>query len=72
MSNPKSKTTKPCGCIITEMDDESVQVSPCVPCGMMEIARALQSVAQIFGAVSTRMKMEKESEETPVGPHLAE
>lgn len=61
MSNPKNKTIKPCGCIITEMDDDTVQMSPCVPCGIMEAARALGSIGQILAAVATRIQHEQSS-----------
>lgn len=58
MTNPN---TKPCGCTTIEMDDGTSQISPCVSCGMMEAAKAMNSVAQIFAAIATRLKVEKES-----------
>lgn len=50
--------TKDCGCVITEMDDGTTQISPCIPCGVMEAARAMNSVGQILAAIATRLKKE--------------
>jgi len=62
----KSQMRKPCGCIITELSNETTQMSPCVPCGMMEAARALASVGQILAAVATRMRVERDSTDIDV------
>jgi len=57
----KSQKTKPCGCILTEMSNDTTQMSPCVPCGLMEVARAMGSIGQILAAVATRIQVDRDN-----------
>ncbi len=57
-----SKITKPCGCIITTFDDEDKkdELSPCLPCGIMEAAKSMANFAQILAAIATRIHKDQQ------------
>ena len=56
----KNQKHKPCGCVITELSNDTTQMSPCVPCGLMEVARAMGSIGQILAAVATRIQVDRD------------
>jgi len=47
---------QPCGCRIVEYADKRKEISPCQPCGLMDVARNLQGAAQALAAVATRIR----------------
>lgn len=47
---------QPCGCRIVEYADKRKEISPCLPCGLMDVARNLQGSAQALAAVATRVR----------------
>ncbi len=53
-----SEQTRPCGCHIVEFADKTSQISPCAPCGLMDVARGLNHAASALAAVATRLRME--------------
>lgn len=55
--------TKSCGCDITTFSDESVQVSPCLPCAMIEAARHMQMAAQALGAGATKVAQDRHNQQ---------
>lgn len=57
----KKEYGKPCGCYIIDYDDGSKQISPCVPCGLVELGHALTSAGQITKAIATRILNEQKN-----------
>lgn len=55
----KNEETKPCGCHVVVYSDETAMVTPCIPCGLMECAGALNGAAQALAAVGNRLRMEQ-------------
>lgn len=53
-----NQTSKPCGCHIVEYADKTRELSPCVPCGLMDVANGLNHAASALAAVATRLRME--------------
>jgi hypothetical protein len=53
-----NEQTRPCGCHIVEFADKTSQISPCAPCGLMDVARGLNLAASAMAAVATRLRME--------------
>lgn len=48
----KKEETKPCGCHFVEYADETRELSPCAPCGLMGSAKALQAAAEAMFTAS--------------------
>lgn len=62
--NPKAQTIKPCGCIITHFEEDRMdELSPCLPCGVMEAANSMANFAKILAAIATRIDKEREEKE---------
>ena len=59
---PKGQTTKPCGCIITHFEEEERkdELSPCLPCGIMEAANSMANFAKILAAIATRVHKDQQ------------
>lgn len=53
-----NQSTKPCGCHIVEYADKTSELSPCAPCGLMDVARGLNHAASALAAVATRLRMD--------------
>lgn len=53
-----NQSTKPCGCHIVEYADKTSELSPCAPCGLMDVARGLNLAANALAAVAMRLRME--------------
>jgi len=70
----KNQKHKPCGCVITELSNDTTQMSPCVPCGLMEVARAMGSNGQTrdAGAKSIQVDRDQWSIEDAVKKSLEE
>ena len=47
-----SQKRNPCGCFVTEYSNGLAQVQPCLPCGMMMVARHLRDAAQALVATA--------------------
>lgn len=54
----KDQQQKPCGCVIITMSDDTEQITPCVPCGLIATAESLQRAAGAIGAVGQRLRIE--------------
>ena len=54
----KNQGVKPCGCRFVEFSDETADVTPCPPCGILEAARALSAAANALGAVAHRLRQD--------------
>ena len=57
----KKKTTdrienKPCGCVVTHYKDGTGTLAPCIPCGIMATASALQEAANSLAAVANQTR----------------
>jgi hypothetical protein len=49
---------EPCGCVVTEFDNDTKQFAPCPPHGLMRVAQSLQEAASAMGAVATTLMHE--------------
>ena len=47
-----SQRRNPCGCHVTEYSNGLAQVQPCLPCGMMMVAKHLRDAAQALVATA--------------------
>jgi hypothetical protein len=55
----KKEETRPCGCHVTTYSDDTAVLSPCPPCGMMDVAQSLGRASQALGAVASRLRSER-------------
>lgn len=56
VGEPKQKD---CGCIETTFSDDTVDITPCPPCGLMEVARNLNKAATAMASVATVLNQEQ-------------